>query len=180
MTIHLAVTHPTISPGKIEGFRFMWAFYIEGYRPEKHCQPGLIGKVVDDFKTSTAVSGKTIALDKMDAYPYVYVCGVGVGPKKALGGKNLHLPLRYKEGAVATKTTYNGYVFTATNAEELPIPGLPEGFLGITNREHLRCKNFRFAVSVFGPAQPGRQGPAVRSAFVDLKVIRGPKGHSWT
>jgi len=41
--------------------------------------------------------------------------------------------------------------FTATNAEELPIPELPEGFLGITNREHLRCKNFRFAVSVFGP-----------------------------
>lgn len=145
------VTHPSIPPGKIDGFRFMWAFYVKGYRPEKHCQPGLIGQGVDDFKTSTAVSGKTIALDKMSAFPYAYICGVGVGPKKELGGKNLHLPLRYKEGAVATKTTYNGYVFTATNAEELPIPELPEGFLGITNREHLRCKNFRFAVSVFGP-----------------------------
>lgn len=166
MTIHLTVTHPTILPGKIEGFRFMWAFYVKGYRPEKHCQPGLIGKVVDDFKTSTAVSGRTIAFDKMDTYPYVYVCGVGTGPKKELGGKNLHFPLRYKEGAVATKTTYNGYVFTATNAEELPIPELPEGFNGITNREHLRCKNFRFAVSVFGQP-PGHQA-------------RQSDPHSWT
>ena len=72
------------------------------------------------------------------------------GPKKELGGKNLHFPLRYKEGAIAMKIAYNGYVFTAANAEELPIPELPEGFLGITSQEHLRCKNFRFGVSVFG------------------------------
>ena len=65
-------------------------------------------------------------------------------------GRILGDTVRYKEGAVATTTTYNGYVFTATNAEELLIPELPDGFNGITNREHLRCKNFRFAVSVFG------------------------------
>lgn len=52
MTILLTVTHPTIPPGKIEGFRFMCAFYVKGYRPEKHCQPGLIGKLADDFKTN--------------------------------------------------------------------------------------------------------------------------------
>lgn len=158
MTIHLTVSHPTLPPGKIEGFRFMWAFYVKGYRPEKHCQPGLIGRVADDFKTSTAVSGRSIALDRMDAYPYVYICGVGAGPRKSLASKNLHFPLRFKEGAIATKTTYNGYVFTATNAEELSIPELPEGFMGITDREHLRCKNFRFAVSVFG------DNPTVRPA----------------
>jgi hypothetical protein len=148
--IHLTVTHPTLPPGKIEGFRFMWAFYVKGYRPEKHCQPGLIGRVVDDFKTSTAVSGRAVAFDRMDRYRYVYVCGVGSGGRHELAARNLHLPLRYEAGSVVTKTTYNGYVFTATDAEELPIPELPEGFLGSTDPEHLRCKNFRFAVSVFG------------------------------
>jgi hypothetical protein len=150
--IRLTVTHPQKADGPIEGYRFMWAFYLKGYRPSMHCQPGLIGRVEDEFKTSTARSGRTIELKRMDRYPYVYVCGVASGPQAERGVKNLHLPLRYAPGAIATRTTFNGYVFTATDAEALPIPEpLPPGFLGITDTAHLRCKNFRFAVSVFGP-----------------------------
>jgi hypothetical protein len=149
--ISFCVTHDTIAPGPIQGFRFMWAFYVKGYRPERHCQPGLIGRRVDGFKTNTAVSGKTVLFDRMDDYPYVYVCGVGEGPKSELGRQNLHMPLRYRAGGFEKIHTYNGYLFRADDAELVPIPEpLPHGWHGITNQEHLRCKNFRFAVGAFG------------------------------
>src|SRR5678815_4401990 len=37
-SIQLAVSHPLIPPGRIQGFRFMWAYYVNGYKPEFHCQ----------------------------------------------------------------------------------------------------------------------------------------------
>jgi hypothetical protein len=62
--------------------------------------------------------------------PYVYICGVGAGAKAELRHQNLHLPLRYKEGGIVEKPTYNGYIFRAENAEELPIPALPDDWMG--------------------------------------------------
>jgi hypothetical protein len=85
----------------------------------------------------------------MDRYPYVYVCGVGSGLKSELWKKNLHLPLRYAEGQVLEFTAYNEYRFRAENAALVDIPELPEGWQG-KDREHTRCKNFRFAVAAFG------------------------------
>lgn len=151
-TITLSVTHPSIPAGPIQGFRFMWAFYVKGYRVDCHCQPGLIGRRVDEFKTNTAVSGRAIRFDRMDRYPYVYVCGVGKGPKPELGKQNVHMPLRYKPGGVVDLTSYNGYSFRADDAELVSTPEpMPTAWQGITNQEHLRCKNFRFAVGAFGP-----------------------------
>ena len=141
--------HPTMAPGKIQGFRFLWAFYVNGYDPEFHCQPCFRGERVVGFCTPTAESGRPIILDKLDRYPYVYVCGVGIGPKNELRHKNLHFPLQYVEGAIAEATTYNGYVFRARNAAMLPIPPLPPGWQGKAD-EHVRCKNFQFAVAYFG------------------------------
>jgi hypothetical protein len=165
-SITLEVRHPTIPDGKIQGFRFMWAYYVNGYKPETHCQKCFTGRRVEEFSTRTASSGSTIAFDDMDSYPYVYVCGVGEGPKPELRTQNLHLPMKFKEGGVVEVTTYNGYVFRAENAEEVPIPPLPDDWMGL-DREHARCKNFQFAVACFGsPASPAeethRQGGAGR------------------
>jgi len=85
----------------------------------------------------------------MDRYPYVYVCGVGVGPKDELWRQNLHFPLRHEEGTVAEIESYNGYRLRAQNAVQVEIPALPEGWHG-KDREHTRCKNFQFAVASFG------------------------------
>lgn len=149
-SIILRISHPTIPDGPIRGFRFMWAFYVNGYRPETHCQRCFKGRRVAEFSTGTARSGASVALDLMDRYPYVYVCGVGVGPKTELHQQNLHLPLRYKEGAkLVERETYNGYVFQAENAEEIEIAALPDDWMGLP-REHARCKNYQFAVGVFG------------------------------
>lgn len=148
-SIVLDVSHPTLAPGKIEGFRFMWAFYVNGYDPESHCQQCFKGSRVDEFSTGTAVSGRPFELNRMDRYPFVYVCGVGVGPKAELHSQNLHFPLKYSEGAVAEASTYNGYTFRAQNAVILPIPDLPLGWHG-KPEEHSRCKNFQFVVEYFG------------------------------
>lgn len=36
--IILRLTHATIPPGRVEGFSLIWAFYVTGLIPEKHCQ----------------------------------------------------------------------------------------------------------------------------------------------
>ena len=145
-SINLTVSHPRIPAGPIDGFRFMWAFYVRGYKPEFHCQRCFIGRRVDEFSTPTASSGMTTVLDRLDRYPYVYICGVGAGAKAELRHRNLHLPLRYKEGGIVEKPTYNGYIFRAENAEALPIPALPDDWMGL-ERKHARCKNLQFAVA---------------------------------
>jgi hypothetical protein len=155
MTITLEVTHPD-KAGLIEGFRFIWAFYVNGYWPDRHCQPGLKGRRVEAFCTGRAATG-TLALDRMDRYPYVYVCGVASAPRSELRLKNLHMPLAFREGHTEVLTSYNGYEFKARDAVKLEIPPLPAGWNGIQNLEHTRCKNFQFAVSVFGYPPPDRK-----------------------
>jgi hypothetical protein len=147
-TITLEVTGPNNEVGRIPGFKFLWAYYVNGYDPSRHCQPCFRGTRVPEFSTPTASSGVRVALDRMAQYPYVYICGVGAGPKNELREKNLHLPLRYAEGGVVDATTYNNYRFHAENAELVSIPE-PEAFEG-KSEQHIRCKNFRFAVGAFG------------------------------
>lgn len=151
-SIELTVSHPNDvagEPARIQGFRYILAFYVKGYKPEAHCQPCFLGTRAPDFSTRTAMSGRSVSLDRISRYPYVYVCGVGAGPKKDLREKNLHFPLRYEEGSVAEVTTYNGYRLRATNAARVEIPALPDNWKG-KDREHTRCKNFQFAVASFG------------------------------
>jgi hypothetical protein len=115
----------------------------------------LRGKLVDDFSTRTASTGRTINFDQIEDYKYVYVCGVGDGPNSGLAKKNFHLPLRFEEGRSVSKTTFNGYVVTARNAVEMPIPALPDGWKGL-GHEATSHKNFQFAVEYFGyPEQRG-------------------------
>ena len=147
--IVLQVTHPDIAPGRIQGFRYFWAFYVNGYDPTQHCQPCLRGGRAPDFCTRTAESGRRVVLDRAHRFPYVYVCGVGTGPRADLRHKNFHFPLEPAPGEVAEATTYNGYRFRAENAVALLIPPLPAGWEGKPD-EHVRCKNFQFAVAYFG------------------------------
>jgi hypothetical protein len=127
----------------------MWAFHVNGFRPDRHCQPCFRGKRSPEFCTGRAESGRVYEFRSSDWYPYLYVCGVGSGPKDTLAGKNLHLPLRFAEGAELNAATYNGYEVSIRNAELLPIPPLPDGWNG-RDRETTRCKNFQFAVAYFG------------------------------
>ncbi len=149
-TIFLDVSHPRLKQGRIEGFRFLWAYYVNGYRPDRHCQSCFKGRLAREFCSHTARSGHVIAFDRMARYPYLYICGVAAGARGERRHKNLHFPLQYKEGHVAEAHTHNGYVFRARNAVPVAIPPLPPGWNGIHDKEHTGCKNFQFAVAAFG------------------------------
>jgi hypothetical protein len=148
-SISLSVTHPDLPDGLIQGFQFIWAFYVNGFRPERHCQPCFKGRRHEDFYTGSARTGRVYELRALDRYPYVYVCGRGIGPDGDRWKQNLHMPLIHAAGQTVTRTTYNGYVLTAMDAEELIIPPLPDGWNGL-DLKTVRCKNFQFAVAQFG------------------------------
>jgi len=156
--ITLEVSHSSQVDGRIEGFRFLWAYYVSGYRSDKHCQPCFLGKPVAEFSSKTASVASPVALDQMARYPYVYICGVAAGPISERAGRNLHLPLRSAEGEIVDVVTYNGYRFRAQNAVRVPIPPLADDWNGL-DREHARCRNFQFAVAQFGyPSLPRAAG----------------------
>ena len=155
-SIILEVSHPDRAPGKIDDFNFFWAYYVSGYRSDKHCQPCFRGSPVPEFNTSTAQNGLRVELNRMDKFPYLYVCGVGSGPRKDLRHKNFHLALRHEEGKSVSAATFNGYVITAHNTVMLQIPALPKDWKGLDD-EHTRCKNFQFAVEYFGYPSPPHQ-----------------------
>lgn len=157
--IRLRIEHPSAHEAPIQGFRFFWAFYVSGFRPDRHCQPCFRGRRVESFCTTTVRNGVEVVLDRMDRYPYVYVCGVGSGPRRELKLKNVHMPLRHREGGTVRLRTYNDYEVIAEDAELLEIPELPEGWGG-RDIETTRCKNFRFGVHYFAKELLASAAPA--------------------
>lgn len=108
------------------------------------------------------MTGRSVTCDKMDRYPYLYVCGVGSGRKDELRHKNFHLPLKYEHGGVVEAVTYNGYRFRVENAAKVEVPRLEEGWQG-KPLEHTGCRNFQFAVAAFG--YPQLTAEALAAAF---------------
>lgn len=143
--ITLRISHPD-GNGPIEGFRYFWAFVATGYDSNKHCQPGLRGKVAASLNSTNAATGSFEFV--VPEGRLLYVCGVASGPKKELGTKNFHLPLVFSPGSHGSQQTYNGYTVEWRDGTLLPIPevrvrpDLPES--------HYRCKNFRVAEAFFG------------------------------
>ena len=151
ITIH--VEHQEYEPGPVRGFKFFWAYYVSGYDQTLHCQPCFKGTLSKQFNTRTAQSGKLYTMNERRTFPYLYICGVGLGPKKLLHEKNFHLPVEFQPGAREIRQTYNGYTITVENAVAVPIPDLEAGWKGLA-LETTRCKNFRFAVGRFGWTEP--------------------------
>ena len=143
--ITLRISHPD-GDGRITGFRFFWAFIATGYRPDRHCQPGLRGAVSQAMNTTNAATGAfefTILPGRL-----LYICGVSSGPVALRRDRNLHLPLVPSAGITGSETTYNGYQLSWRDATRLPIPEVrPRA--GLTE-SHYRCKNFRVAEAFFG------------------------------
>ncbi len=80
ITIH--IEHPEYEPGPIQGFKFFWAYYLNGYDQTRHCQPCFKGTLSRQLNTRTAQSGKLYTMDEPRRFQYLYICGVGLGPKR--------------------------------------------------------------------------------------------------
>jgi hypothetical protein len=160
--ITMRLTHATIPAGRVEGFSLIWAFYVKGFTPEKHCQFCFKGLRAPNFNSRKAASGVDIVLDRLDVSSVVYICGVAKGPDSERRYRNLHLPVRHQPGATALATTYNGYTVEVENAAPLAIPPVPDGWHGLPTK-HTRCKNFQFGLAHFGAAA-GKDGACGVSA----------------
>ena len=172
-TIFLEVSHPTLTAGVVQGFRFLWGYYVNGYRPDRHCQSCFKGRLAREFSSHTARSGSVTAFDRIARYPYLYICGVAAGPRSERWQRNFHFPLQYREGHVAEAQTHNGYVLRARNAVTVVIPPLPAGWNGIHDSEHTRCKNFQFAVAAFGYPYSVRTTKSNPSCSVASPTVSG-------
>jgi hypothetical protein len=147
--ITVRIGHPPLAPGSIQGFKFFWAFYVNGFDQAVHCQPCFRGSVSRQLSTRTARSGQLYVMNERKSFRYLYICGVGIGPKDLLYQKNFHLALRFADGGSEVRQTYNDYTITVGNAVAIPIPKLEVGWKGL-NEETTRCKNFQFGVEYFG------------------------------
>jgi hypothetical protein len=88
--ITLNVTHRDGETGPMRGFRFFWAYRVSGFRADRHCQPCFRGSLVNEFSTRTVTSGREVQVDLHPQHRYLYVCGVGSGPKNELRLRNFH------------------------------------------------------------------------------------------
>jgi integrase len=79
----------------------------------------------------------------------LYFCGVSDWSKGGGYAQNFHAPLVYAPGEEVVLPMFGGQVFRAADARLSPIPELPDGWQGLP-RAFTTCRNFRFAVSVFG------------------------------
>jgi hypothetical protein len=152
MSLHpitIVIDHSKYEPGPIQGFKFFWAYYVSGFDQSQHCQYCFKGGLSRQLNTRTGRSGKVYTMNERASFKYLYLCGVGRGPKNRLHEENFHLPLQHQPGAREVRQTYNGYTVTVENGIALPIPELEAGWKGL-DLETTRCKNFRFAVGQFG------------------------------
>lgn len=158
-TVVLNIVHPTQNSGPMRGFRYLWTYLVNGYRSDRHCQRCFYGRVHPELSAAADAVGIPIMLPLSEHFPYAYICGVASGPRKERGKRNLHLPLRYSAGRTVEVPTYNGYTVQAFDAEQIPVPPLADDWQGLA-RDHVRCKNFQFAVAMFGyPSAPKRGWP---------------------
>ena len=63
-------------------------------------------------------------------------------------------PVGMHPAEVVEQTTYNGYRFRAEHAALVHVPELADNFEGLP-RAHHRCRNFQFAVAMFGYPSAG-------------------------
>jgi hypothetical protein len=156
MAITFTIRHIDNSRAVIDGFRQLWAFYVRGFDPRKHCQPCFRGRRSQHLNRNQTMLGIEFVCDETDNFNQLYICGIASGSEKELWHRNFHLALVEAPGESLEEHTYNGFVFLVRNARRLAIPD-PLDELSHLPRQHYRCKNFRFGVEYYG--YPGVTDP---------------------
>jgi hypothetical protein len=134
----------------LTGFRFVWLWYVRGFKPQHHCQRSLLGKPDVEFLRwaypQKRIVGRTFELHLPHGYRQIYLCAEASVPDSGL-----HLSMEPVAGASFSVETYNGVLITVTNARRLEIPPLPDGYLGYPHA-YTSCCNWQFGVKYYGLA----------------------------
>jgi hypothetical protein len=151
----IILTISTLPDGSqdLSGFTQFWLRYVHGFSPQYHCQKCLKGKNDLRFHRKMEI-GTSFELHEPDNYDFIYLCGIN-----SLKDSGLHLALQPKIGAYAKALTFNEITITVSNAEQLSIPKLADGFAGMEHH-FTSCCNWQFGVEYYGLAglyKPGTQ-----------------------
>jgi hypothetical protein len=149
MTMRLEVTGITVDTTQ---YRFLWGFYVRGFKPWEHCQPCFRGTRAPGI--TPAMKNGSIQLGRPTKFFYLHGFAPGLASQR--GVRNLHLAVRPKTDSTATIQSFYGPVFTIYNAEEIviqrPIAGFPS-----SEDIWTKCKNFRFGAQMFEANELGPQ-----------------------
>ena len=135
-------------------FMWLWAKYVRGYNPSKHCTNSLLGKY------SKLLSGHSdlltmpsrIPLNEISTgeYAAIYICGVSKDGyrKRENYPHNLHAVIRPAKGQ-KDSIRFEDWSLSVENGLFMPIPTLeqiPEKYRGLS-ASYTTCRIFRWAVA---------------------------------
>jgi hypothetical protein len=147
--ILLTVTHE--SKRTLGGFLAFWGYHVNGFDDDLHCQKCLIG--TREFKVHRRMPSSGSPLTIPLTGNYFYICGVvdfKVFSHQEYMQNNFHLPVRWKEGSTAEAITYNGFVFTIANAEQVPISDeVAKMQYHHRGYKYWSCRNFQFGSQMY-------------------------------
>lgn len=129
-------------------YGILWLKRVTGFNPKYHCVRSLVGSY------SSILPGKGerepdvlyAGIEDASTFDYLYLCGVHLSFNLDL---NLHVPMRYKEGA-SFAVLDDGVDAAFTNAEALLVPPLPAEFDLTDDVAFTRCRNYQFGYNAYG------------------------------
>jgi len=147
--ILLTVTHENRK--SLSGFLAFWGYHVYGFDDEFHCQKCLIGKRETRISRRMPTTGQPLVIPVTGNY--FYICGVvdfKVYSHQEYMKRNFHLPVRWKDGGKVEAITYNGYVFTIDNAEQVPISDeVAKKQYYHLGYNYWSCRNFQFGSQMY-------------------------------
>lgn len=163
----------------VTGWQYLWAKWVYGSNPDRHCAAGLLGHPVLEVRPGAPVGQWLELAPPDDQWPFLYVCGVA---RRGGWVNNFHLALRPADPAAKVVAfTYNRYRVTVRGVERVEIGHLPDGYLG-RDRSFTTCRNWQFGIQQFGDEgrrytrrQPARAA-AVAVARPPAPRVARPKG----
>ncbi len=123
-------------------FNYLWLRYVRGFKPWKHCLESLVGDNDTYFDRNMLLPAKYV-LNPQRPYNHIYLCG------ELKNEPGLHLAMLPQEGAVIEYKMQNGMVIRVSNARQLPITKLPEGYMGMP-WDFVSCCNWQFGIQYYG------------------------------
>ena len=136
----------TGSGPRVRGYPYLWIKSVEGFNHREHCAKCLKGDFIRTGGHYVPPVNEWRELPMPPKAKAIYVCGVS----SAGYAHNLHAPLVPDPGADPIHIELmHGQSLVIEHAKMLIIPPLPDRWHGLP-KVFTSCRNFQFAVSLFG------------------------------
>ena len=137
---------------RVRGYPYLWIKSVEGFNHREHCAKCLKGDFIRTGGHYVPAINEWREIPMPPKARAIYVCGVSSHGY----AHNLHAPLVHDPGADPIHIEMDhGQHLIVEHAKMLMIPALPDRWGGLP-KTFTSCRNFQFAVSLFGYPSKGR------------------------